>query len=91
MDLVSDVVKRNRLRWLGHVLRNDDGDWVKKSMSYEVEGVRGRHKRAWFEKGGCPGARQVEETAVGSRRGGEAKTAVKRLLLYIPLCHLLKQ
>ena len=69
MDLVSDVVKRNRLRWLGHVLRNDDGDWVKKSMSYEVEGVRGRHKRAWFEKGGCPGARQVEETAVGSRRG----------------------
>ena len=30
------------MRWLGHVLRKDDGDWVKKSMSYEVEGVRGK-------------------------------------------------
>ena len=56
------------MRWLGHVLL-DDGDWVKKSMSYEVEGVRGRarlkttwrhvvegHERAWFEKRGCAGA-----------------------------------
>ena len=34
---MSDVVKRNRLKWLGHVLRNDDGDWVKKCMSYEME------------------------------------------------------
>ena len=42
IELVSDVVKQNRLRWLGHVLRKDDGDWVKKNMSYEVEGVRGR-------------------------------------------------
>ena len=42
IDLVSDVVKRDLLRWLGHVLRKDDDDWVKKSMSYEVEGVRGR-------------------------------------------------
>ena len=46
-------------------------------MSYEVDGVRGRgrprmtwsvegHERTWFEKGGCAGAREVEETAVGS-------------------------
>lgn len=42
IESVSDVVKRSRLRWLGHVLRKDDGDWVKRSMSYEVEGVRGR-------------------------------------------------
>ena len=46
-------------------------------MSYEVDGVRGRgrprmtwsvegHERAWFEKEGCAGAREVEETAVGS-------------------------
>ena len=44
--MVSNVVKRNRLRWLGHVLQKDDththGDWVKKSMSYEVEGMRRR-------------------------------------------------
>ena len=52
------------------VLWADDGDWVKKGMSYEVEGVRGRgrprttwshvvergHERAWFQKGGCAGA-----------------------------------
>ena len=32
MESVSDVVKWNRLRWLGHELRKDDGDWVKKCM-----------------------------------------------------------
>ena len=44
IESVSDVVKWmwNRLRWLGHVLRKDDGDWVKKCMVYEVEGERGR-------------------------------------------------
>ena len=42
IELVSDVIKRNRLKWLGHVLRKDDGDWVKRSMSLEVEGTRGR-------------------------------------------------
>ena len=39
---MSDAVKRNRLRWLGHGLRKDDDDWVKKIMSFEVEGKRGR-------------------------------------------------
>ena len=39
---MSDVVKWNQLRWLGGVLRKDNGDWVKKSTSYEVEGVRGK-------------------------------------------------
>mgnify|MGYP007071599789 CR=1 FL=1 len=42
IESVSDVVKRSRLRWLGHVLRKDDGDWVKTCMSLEVEGARGR-------------------------------------------------
>ena len=53
----------------GHALRKDDSDWVKKSMSYEVEGEREEkaeddvkscsregHERAWFKKGGCAGA-----------------------------------
>ena len=39
IELVSDVIKRNQL---GHVLQKDDGDWVKRSMSLEVEGTRGR-------------------------------------------------
>ena len=36
---------------VGHVLRKDDADWVKKCMEYEVEGPRprGRPKRTWRE------------------------------------------
>ena len=30
IESVSHAVKRNRLRWLRHVLRKDDDDWVKK-------------------------------------------------------------
>ena len=42
---------QNRLRWYGHVLRREDGDWVKKCMEYEVAGPRprGRPKRIWRE------------------------------------------
>lgn len=41
IESVSDVVKRSWLRWLGHVSQKDDGNWVKKSMSYErCEGER---------------------------------------------------
>jgi len=45
------ILQQNRLRWYGHVLRKDDGDWVKKCMEYEVEGPRprGRPKRTWKE------------------------------------------
>ena len=42
IESVSGVVKRSRLRWLGHVLRKDEDDWVRKCMSLEVEGARGR-------------------------------------------------
>jgi len=33
------------------VLRNEDNDWVKKCMDYEVEGARprGRSKKTWRE------------------------------------------
>jgi len=36
------VLQRNRLRWYGHVLRKDDGEYVKKCMDFVVEGVRTR-------------------------------------------------
>jgi len=40
---IQYMVQGNRLRWFGHVLRKDDGDWVK--MCYlEVEPVRQRDK-----------------------------------------------
>ena len=49
IESVSDAMKQNRLRWLGHVLRKDGDDWVKKIMSFEVEGKRGlgRPRTTW--------------------------------------------
>ena len=43
------MLRKGRLKWLRHVLRKDDGDWVKKVMAYEVDGVRerGRPKNTW--------------------------------------------
>jgi len=40
VDDIALVLQQNRLLWYGHVLRKDDGDWVKKCMEYEVEGPR---------------------------------------------------
>ena len=50
VDDIALILQQNRLRWYGHVLRkDDDDDWVKKCMEYEVEGSRprGRPKRTW--------------------------------------------
>ena len=49
-DIVS-VLQWSRLRWYGHMLQNEDNDWVKKCMEYEVEGdrPRGRPKKTWTE------------------------------------------
>ena len=51
IESVSDVVKQNRLKWLGHVQQKDDDDWVKKIMSFEVEGKRGwgRPRMTWSQ------------------------------------------
>ena len=51
IESMPDAVKRNRLRWLGHVLQKDDDDWVKKIMSFEVEGKRGqgRPRMTWSQ------------------------------------------
>jgi len=32
LDDIISVLKQNRLRWYGHVLRIEDNDWVKKCM-----------------------------------------------------------
>ena len=39
---ISDVMRYSRLRWMGHVLRKEGNDWVKKSMEMTVKGSRGR-------------------------------------------------
>ena len=38
IDCVSDVLRRNRLRWFGHVERKNDDDWVKACQRLEVAG-----------------------------------------------------
>src|SRR5664279_2122963 len=46
---VADVIRRNRLRWFGHVERKDDVDCVKACQRLEVSGRRdrGRVKKTW--------------------------------------------
>ena len=58
-----------RLRSYGHVLRkDDDDDWVKKCMEYEVEvsRPRGRPKRTWREvvREDCQARKLNKEDAV---------------------------
>src|SRR5260221_13777971 len=51
VEAIGMVVKRNGLRWFGHVERKDDCDWVKGCTVLEVEGPRprGRLKKTWTE------------------------------------------
>ena len=39
---VSDVVRRGRLRWFGHVERMNADEWVNRCRSLDVHGQRGR-------------------------------------------------
>ena len=43
----TTVIRTDRLKWYGHVMRKGEEDWVKKCMEYRVEGRRPR--RAWLE------------------------------------------
>jgi hypothetical protein len=45
IDSVSDVLRRNRLRLFGYVVRKNDDDWVKACQKLEVAGGRGRSKK----------------------------------------------
>ena len=46
---VRRIVQCNQLHWFGHVVRMDNDNWVKKSMTLEVYGRRdpGRPKKTW--------------------------------------------
>ena len=37
---VSLMIKKSRLRWFGHVEQEDDNDWVKCCIMWEVEGIK---------------------------------------------------
>ena len=46
---IMDVLKRNKLRWYGHVRRRDNDHILSTAAEMEVEGVRprGRQKKTW--------------------------------------------
>ena len=49
LESVSLMIKKSRLRWFGHFERKDDNDWVKRCITWEVEGIRQRGcpKKTW--------------------------------------------
>ena len=51
LEPVSLIIKKGRLRWFGHVERKDDNDWVKRCITWEVEGIRQRGcpKNTWWD------------------------------------------
>jgi len=51
LEPVSLMIKKSRLRWFGHVERKDDNDWVRRCITWEVEGIRqrGRPKKTWWD------------------------------------------
>jgi hypothetical protein len=51
LEDISDVVRRGRLRWFGHVEHDEDGDCVKACQNSEINGDRGRGRgrKTWRE------------------------------------------
>jgi len=53
LEPVSLMIKNSRLRRFGYVERKDDNenDWVKRCITWEVEGIRqtGRPKKTWWD------------------------------------------
>jgi len=51
LEPFSLMTKKSRLRWFGHVERKDDNDWVKRRITWEVEGIRqrGHPKKTWWD------------------------------------------
>ena len=51
VEPVKIVMTTNRLRWFGHVERKEEGDWVRKCLSMEVDGTRprGRPQKTWYD------------------------------------------
>jgi len=40
-EYIISRLQWNRLRWYDHILRKDDGDWIR-CLTYEVEGIQPR-------------------------------------------------
>ena len=48
---IDEVVRRDRLRWFGHVERKSGDDWVSACRNVVVAGVRcaGRERKTWYK------------------------------------------
>ena len=51
IDDIGEVMRRNRLRWFGHVERRDELCWIKRIGTLQVDGngVKGRPRKSWRE------------------------------------------
>ena len=54
IDDVAEVMRRNKLRWFGHVERRDELCWIKRIETLQVDGngvmvMKGRPKKRWRE------------------------------------------
>ena len=51
IDDIDEVMRRNRLRWFGHVERRDELCWIKRIETLQVDGdgVKGRPRKRWRE------------------------------------------
>ena len=51
LEPVSLMIKKSRLRWFVRVEHEEDNDWVKRCMTWEVEGIRqrGRPWKTWWD------------------------------------------
>jgi len=45
------MIKNSRLRWFGHIECKDDNNWVRRCITWEVEGIRqrGRPNKTWWD------------------------------------------
>ena len=96
IEKISDVMRRSRLRWMGHVLRKERNDWVKKSMDMTVEGRggRGRPKMTWERglvindaKDGVKWRALSWEQKANSHKSG--KNGLKMFVVVVVCCNLL--
>jgi len=51
LEPITLMIKKSRLRWFGYVERKDDNDWVKRCITWKVEGIgqSGRPKKTWWD------------------------------------------
>ena len=51
IDDVAEVMRRNRLRWFGHIESRDELCWIKRIETLQVDGdgVKGRPRKRWRE------------------------------------------